>query len=259
VTALRNVGAIVGKEWRHYFGGPIAYVAFAIWTLLFGFFFYRSLYIFLRVSAEGQAQRFGGVSLNDFVIGGTLQTMAVITLFLTPILTMRLFAEEKRQGTIELLSTAPITEWQVVLGKFAGALSLFALMLLIGSLNFVSLWRYAINAPDWRPLLTGLLAMLLLAATCMAIGLLLSTFTSNQIVAATLSFGVMLVLWVLGHLDEPGSTGITHYVAQLGLVNHLEDMLKGIIDLKDVAFFLSATAFCLFLAHQSVESQRWRA
>ncbi|HSB61760.1 MAG TPA: ABC transporter permease [Vicinamibacteria bacterium] len=258
MTALRNVGAIVGKEWRHYFGSPIAYVAFFVWTILFGGFFYLSLGFFLQTSMRG-AQFGGGLSLNDFVIARVLQNMCVVALFLTPMLTMRLFAEEKRQGTIELLATAPLTDWQVVFGKFLGALGLFALMVAVGFLNFLVLWRWAINAPDWRPVATGALALLLLGGAFIALGLFLSTLTSNQVVAATLTFGLLLLLWILGWLDEPGATGVVKWASQLGLINHVEDLMKGVLDLKDVLFYASVTAFGLFLAHQSVESQRWRA
>jgi ABC-2 type transport system permease protein len=258
MTALGNIAAIVGKEWRHYFGSPIAYVALFVWTMLFGGFFYISVSIFLQVSMSGQ--RFGGgLSLNDVVIARVLQNMCVVTLFITPMLTMRLFAEEKRQGTMELLATAPLTDWQIVLGKFLGALSLLGVMLAAGFLNFIVLWAFATNAPDWRPVATGALALLLLGGSFVALGLFLSTLTSNQIVAATLTFGALLLLWIVGWLDSPGATGFAKIAGQLGIINHTEDLLKGIVDLKDVLFYVSFTAFGLFLAHQSVESQRWRA
>jgi ABC-2 type transport system permease protein len=258
VTALRNISAILGKEWRQYFASPIAWVALSMWTLLFGGFFYLSVGYFLEVSMSGQ--RFGGgLSLNDMVVARVLQNMCVVMLFVIPLLTMRLFAEEKRQGTIELLATAPLTDWQIVMGKFLAALSLFAVMLATGFLNFLVLWRYATNAPDWRPVATGALALLLLGASFIALGLFLSTLTSNQIVAATLTFGALLLLWIVGWLDSPGATGPAKWASQLGLINHVEDLMKGIIDLKDIAFYLSFTAYSLFLALQSVESQRWRA
>jgi ABC-2 type transport system permease protein len=258
VTSLRNIAAILEKEWRQYFASPIAWVALAMWTLLFGGFFYLSVGYFLEVSMSGQ--RFGGgLSLNDMVVARVLQNMCVVMLFVIPLLTMRLFAEEKRQGTIELLATAPLTDWQIVIGKFLAALSLFAVMLAAGFLNLLVLWRFATSAPDWRPVATGALALLLLGASFIALGLFLSTLTSNQIVAATLTFGVLLLLWIVGWLDSPGATGLVKVASQLGLINHVEDLMKGIIDLKDIAFYLSFISFSLFLALQSVERQRWRA
>jgi ABC-2 type transport system permease protein len=264
VIALRNVSAIVGKEWRHYFGSPIAWVALFVWTMLFGIFFYFSFSFFLEQSMRiaQQGMEYGGgmkISLNEYLIRPLFHNMAVVALFLAPMLTMRLFAEEKRQGTIELLATAPLTDWQIVIGKFLGALCLYAVMIGAGFLNFLVLWRYATSAPDWRPVLTGALALLLLGSAFIALGLFISTLTSNQIVAGTLTFGALLLLWILGWLDNPAATGLAKWVGQLGLINHVEDLLKGVLDLKHVLFYVSFTAFGLFLAHESVESQRWRA
>lgn len=254
MTAVRNVWAIVQKEWRHYFGSPIAYVALFIWALLFGGFYSLYFSYVLEASERGAMSPYGGggISFNERLIAPVLHNMAVVALFLTPMLTMRLFAEEKRQGTIELLATAPLTDLQVVLGKFLGALALYAVMLASGLLNFLVLWTHAITAPDWKPLLTGALALLLLGASFISIGLFLSTLTRNQIIAGSLTFGILLGIWILGWLDQP-------VLSYLGLVRHSEDMMKGVLDLKDVVYYLSFTFFGLFLAQQSVESQRWRA
>jgi len=263
VNALRNIGAIVEKEWRHYFGSPIAYVALFVWTALFGGFFYLVFDRFLTVSQRAMQQmEFGGgpkLSLNEWVIAQVLHNMAVVALFLAPMLTMRLFAEEKRQGTIELLATSPLTDLQIVLGKFFGALSLYLVMLATGFVNFLPLWYYATARPEWRPALSGGLALLLVGASFIALGLFVSTLTRNQIVAGSLTFGLLLILWIVGWMDDPMAGPVAKALAYLGLMNHVEDMMKGIIDLKDVVFYLSVTGFGLFLALQSVESQRWRA
>jgi len=200
----------------------------------------------------GQSEMGGGpkLSLNDWVISGVLHNMAVVALFITPMLTMRLFAEEKRQGTIELLATSPITDLQIVLGKFLAA---------AGLLNLVLLWYYATTPPEWKPVATGVLALLLVGACFIALGLFVSTLTRNQIVAGTLTYGLLLGLWILGWMDDPSAGAFAQAVAKLGLLTHLESLMKGVIDLKDVVFYLSFITFGLFLAHQSVESQRWRA
>lgn len=261
MTAIRNVAAIVEKEWRHYFGSPIAWVALAIWALLFGFFFYVGFNFFLQQSMRGGPEmQFGPkLSINDYVIRPVLQNMAVVGLFILPMLTMRLFAEEKRHGTIELLATSPITDLQIVLGKFLGALGLYTLMVLSGLVNFLLVWLYATVKPEWKPVATGALALLLVGAAFIALGLFLSTLTRNQIVAGVLGFGMALLFWVLGWLDEPTAGAATKVVAYLGITNHIEDLMKGVVDLKDVVFYLSFTFFGLFLSLQSVESQRWRA
>jgi len=262
MTALRNIGALIEKEWRHYFGSPIAYVAICIWTLLFGGFYLLVMNRFIVYSLRAGMSEMGGgpkPGLNDWVISGVLHNMAVVTLFITPMLTMRLFAEEKRQGTMELLETSPITSWQIIAGKFLGALALFGLMIAVSLVNFVLLWHYATTPPEWKPVATGVLALLLVGACFIALGLFVSTLTRNQIVAGTLTFGLLLGIWILGWMDDPSAGPVAKALAYLGLLTHLEDLMKGVIDLKDLVFYLSFMVFSLFLAHQSVESQRWRA
>lgn len=263
MSGLRNVGAIVQKEWRHYFGSPIAWVVLTVWTLLFGVFFYLNFSFFVQRSTMSAAQmEMGGgpaMSLNDWVIAPVLQNMAVVALFLAPMLTMRLFAEEKRQGTMELLATSPITDFQVVAGKFLAAVAIYALMLAAGFLNLLMLWHYATVNPEWRPVLVGALAVLLCGASFMGLGLFFSSLTRNQIVAATLTFCLALVMWVLGWIDDPTSGPFTQAIAYLGITNHLEQMVKGVLDLKDLVFYLSVIAFGLFLTLESVQTQRWRA
>ncbi len=261
MRALRNIAAIVGKEWRHYFGSPIAWVALFVWTLLFGIFFFFGLSFFVRQSAmTAQQMEFGPkLSLNEYVIRPVFHNMAVVALFLAPMLTMRLFAEEKRQGTIELLATSPITDFQIVLGKFLAAVGLYALMILAGLLDLAMLWHYSSTPPEWKPVLTGFLALLLFGSCFLALGTFLSTLTKNQIVAGILSFCLFLGIWTLGWADDPSNGPVMKVVAYLGVTNHMEGMVKGVLELKDVVFYLSFIAFGLFLAHQSVESQRWRA
>lgn len=261
MTAVRNIAAIVEKEWRHYFGSPIAWVALFVWTLLFGIFFSFGLSFFVKQSAmTAQQMEFGQkLSLNEYVIRPVFHNMAVVALFLTPMLTMRLFAEEKRQGTLELLSTSPLTDLQIVLGKFLAATGLYALMILAGLLNLAMLWHYSTTPPEWKPVATGFLALLLFGSCFIALGTFLSTLTRNQIVAGILSFCLFLGIWTLGWADDPTNGPVMKVVAYLGVTNHMEDMVKGVLELKDVIFYLSFIAFGLFLAHQSVESQRWRA
>jgi ABC-2 type transport system permease protein len=185
--------------------------------------------------------------------------MAVVALFLAPMLTMRLFAEEKRQGTIELLATAPITDLEIVLGKFLAAVGLYGLMILAGLVNLGLIWYYASTPPEWKPVLTGALALLLFGSCFIALGVFVSTLTRNQIVAGILSFCLFLGIWTLGWAEDPAAGPLMRAIAYLGVTTHMEDMVKGVVDLKDVVFYLSFIAFGLFVAHQSVQSQRWRA
>jgi ABC-2 type transport system permease protein len=265
VTALRNIGAIVQKEWHHYFGSPIAWVGLFVWTMLFGIFFYFGFTFFLEQSmrvAQQQMQYPGGgpnLSLNEYLIQPVLQNMAVVALFIAPMLTMRLFAEEKRQGTIELLATSPLSDLQVVLGKFLAAAALYLLMILASLVNVALMWTYTDNPPEWKPVAAGAMGLFLLGSSFLAMGTFVSTLTRNQIVAGILSFCLFLGMWTLGWADTPTAGPVMKVVAYLGVTTHLQDLAKGVVDLKDVAFYLSVIVFGLFLAHQSVESQRWRA
>ena len=263
MNSLRNIGAIFHKEWRHYFGSPIAYVFLTVGVFLFGRFFIVELAGFLRYTTMmAQQMEFGGgqkLSLNEYVIRPVLINSAVVALFLTPMITMRLFAEEKRQGTLELLSTSPLSDWEVILGKFLAATSLYGLVIVAGFVDVLTLWRYATPAPEWKPVLTGGFALLLLGASFISLGTFVSTLTRNQIVAAILSFCLFLFIWTLGWGNDPSVTGVWKLVAYLSVTTHMEDLMKGVLDLKDVVYYLSFVFFGLFLAHQSMESQRWRA
>jgi len=260
MSTFTNIGAIVRKEWQHYFGSPIAYAALFTWNLLFSVFFIFALNYFLEASLAPQ----GGMgappkpNINEWIFRPTLMNMAVVALFVTPMLTMRLFAEEQRQGTWELLATSPITDWQIVLGKFFGAVSVYALMIATSLLNFAVLFVYADPRPEWKPILTGALALLLMGSCFIALGGFLSTLTRNQIVAGILSFCLFLAIWTLSWLDNPMASNAVKVLAYLGVTNHMDDMVKGVLDTKDIVFYLSFIGFGLFLTQQSVESRRWR-
>jgi ABC-2 type transport system permease protein len=258
MTAINNISAIIQKEWRHYFGSPIAYVVLFVWTFLFGAFFTFGLSWFIAQSAQ-MGMDGGKASLNDHLIRHLLLNMTVVAMFITPMITMRLFAEEKRQGTMELLSTVPLTDMQIVLGKFLAALGLYALMIAASLSNFIFLWMYSTPVPEWKPVASGALGLLLLGSCYIAIGTFLSNLTRNQMIAGILTFCAVLGLLVLSWADDPMGGPIKKVVAYMAVNTHLNDLLKGVINLKDVLFYLSFTTFGLFLAHQSVASQRWRA
>jgi ABC-2 type transport system permease protein len=261
VTALKNVAYLVQKEWRQYFASPIAYVALTFWAVLVGLFYCLNLNEFIN-RATMMAMRGGYMkpSINDWIIAGTLYNMAVVGLFVTPMITMRLLAEEKRQGTIELLATSPITDLQIVLGKFFGALALYTVMLLVGVANLALMWHYteAGARPDWRPLLTGILGILLVGGCCIAVGLFASALTRNQIIAGVVAFAILLVFWMLSAFGEGAGT-LVELASYLGLISHVRDLVRGIVDLKDIVYYLSFITFALFLTHQVLESHRWRA
>jgi ABC-2 type transport system permease protein len=172
-------------------------------------------------------------------------------------ITMRLFAEEKRSGTIELLMTSPINDWEIVMGKWLAALSLYTIMLLVSVLHMAILFRY--GSPDWRPLVVGYLGLLLQGGCLLAIGTFVSTCTSNQIVAGAIGFAISLLLFVLNWVSEFGSSVTERVIGYFSVQAHFESFSKGVIDSKDIIFYVTMIALGLFLTSRSLESVRWRA
>jgi ABC-2 type transport system permease protein len=172
-------------------------------------------------------------------------------------ITMRLFAEEKRSGTIELLMTSPINDIEIVLGKWLAAVALYSIMLLVSVLHMAILFRY--GQPDWKPLAVGYLGLLLQGGCLLAIGTFVSTCTSNQIVAGALGFAISLLLFVLNWVSEFGSSVTDRVIGYLSVQAHFESFSKGVLDSKDIIFYVTMIILGLFLTSRSLESVRWRA
>jgi ABC-2 type transport system permease protein len=255
---MRNVIVIFKKELKSYFASPIAYLLLCIFAVIFGFFFYSATMFFVRQSMQMQMMGRGmPMDVNEYVIRPLLTNASVIALFLLPMITMRLYAEEKRSGTIELLMTSPVRDIDIVLGKWLAALVLYASILAISALNLSIL--FAFGRPDWKPILVGYLGLLLQGGCLLAIGTFISTTTKNQIIAGGATFAVCLMLWVLDWVSSYNETAWGKVIAYLSVVTHFEPFSKGVIDSKDVIFYLSMIFFGLFLTARSVESLRWRA
>src|SRR5256712_8195502 len=200
-TIMRNIFIICRKELRSYFVSPIAYLLLVMFALIFGFFFWNSLGYFVLMGMQSQMRgQEIPMNLNEQIVRPLLSNVGVIGLFFIPMITMRLFAEEKRTGTIELLTTSPIRDVEVIIGKWLAAMTLYACMLLFTALNFAFLFKY--GNPDWKPLAIGYLGLLLQAGGLLAIGTFISTLTRNQIVAGGATFGVCLLLWVISSVSE---------------------------------------------------------
>ena len=255
---MKNIWIIYRKEINSYFASPIAYLLMAIFAVIFGYFFYVATAIFVNRSVESQLQGRGmPMDLNEWVIRPLLMNVSVIGLFLIPMITMRLFAEEKRSGTIELLMTSPLKDMEVILGKWLSAVALYACILGISALNLAFLFLY--GQPDWKPILIGYLGLLLQGGCLLAIGTFISTTTRNQIIAGGASFAVCLLLWVLDWVSSYETATWARVVSYLSVVTHFEAFSKGVLDSKDVVFYLSMIFFGLFLTARSMESLRWRA
>ena len=256
MNTVRNIQAIAGKELRAYFASPIAYIIIGLFALLFGWFFYVYLSVFVRQSQQMAMMGGGTVNVNEQMIRGVLQNAAVIILFVMPMITMRTYSEEKRSGTIELLLTSPLTDFEIIVGKFLGAMGLFCAMLLVTMIDVAILFR--LGNPEWRPIAAGYLGLLLMGGCFISVGLLISSLTKNQIVAGFVTFAVFLMLWVINWLaDSSGPTGQA-ILSFLSITDHFDDFTKGIIDTKHLAYYLSFITFGLFLTAKSVDSERWR-
>ncbi len=256
---MTPVQAIIAKELRSAFVSPVVYVVGCVFLLIFGVLAHLAVQ-----SASMQAVRMmqlqGGmaqVNLNDLVFRPTFYSIAIVLLLSLPLLTMRLFAEERKLRTFEFLMTAPIRVNDMVLGKF---LSVFVIYLgLLVLTGFVPLIMSMFSSFDWNPVLTGYLGLILLGGLFLAAGVFASSLTENQIVAAFLSFGLLLVFWLLGAVGTlMGDTGPGNFIGYLSFIEHYDRLVRGLVDTKDLIYFVSGISLMLFLAHRVVESQRWK-
>ena len=253
---MRNIAAIAQREVNSYFSSPIAYVLIGFFALLFGWFFYVPLAFFLQQSMQMGMNPTQALNVNQMLVGPTLMNTTVIMLFLFPLITMRTYSEEKRSGTIELLLTSPITDVEIILGKFLGAMLLYAAMLAVTAIHIAILFIY--GEPEWKPIATGYAGLLLMGGCFLSLGLFISSLTKNQIVAAMATFAVFLMLWVINWIGTFVGPTTQAVLAHLSLTEHFDDFAKGIIDTKHVIYYLSFMAFGLFLTAKSVDSERWR-
>jgi ABC-2 type transport system permease protein len=253
---MRNILAIAGKELRSYFASPIAYVIIGLFALIFGWFFYVPLSFFNRQSMQMSMGMGGTLNINQMLIAPMLTNAGVVILFLMPMITMRTYSEEKRSGTIELLLTSPVTDTQIILGKFLGVLGLYGALLGITLIHTGILFIY--GSPAWKPVLTGYLGLFLMGASFLSVGLLISSLTKNQIVAGIATFSVVLMLWVINWMGSFVGPTTQAVLAHLSITDHLEDFARGVLDTKHLVYYLSFIAFGLFLTAKAVDSERWR-
>ena len=255
---MSNILAIAEKELRSYFVSPIAYVVIGLFAVLFGVFFVSSLTFLLRVSLQaGMMQGAPPININEYMIRPLLGNTGVIMLFVLPMITMRSYAEEKRSGTIELLLSSPLTDLEIILGKFFGALTLFGLMLAITGIHIGFLFWY--GEPELAPILSGYLGLLFMGASFISTGLLISSTTKNQVVAGMVTFATLLLFWVISWLADPtGGSTTGQVLAYLSVLDHFDDFSKGVIDTSHVVYYVSFITLGLFLTAKSVDSEHWR-
>jgi ABC-2 type transport system permease protein len=257
---MRNIIAICKRELLSFFVSPIAYFVITGFALLVGFFFFNYLAFFARMYEMSQMMAFRGgaelPNLNQVVVEGLFQTMVVILVFLIPLLTMRIIAEEKRRGTFELLITSPVSVSQVVWGKF---LSLAVVIITMLAVSFIfPLLLMVYGNPEIPPIISGFCGVVLCALGFASIGMAVSSFTENQIVAGVSSMVVLLLLYVIQAPAESLGGTSAEVLRYLSPIDQVQQFLRGVISLKALTYFASLILFGIFLSQRALEAHRWR-
>jgi ABC-2 type transport system permease protein len=259
---MKNVIPIARKELNIYFATPVAYVMFTLFVVIGSYFFLRLLGAYEQASL--QYMRFNAPELmdrlnfQDAIFRNLFGNLGVILIFIVPFLTMRLIAEERRTRTIELLYTTPVTPLDIVLGKYLAALVVLACALGLTLLYPILVQALAKDAGvEWRSVLLGYLGLFLLGAAYMSLGLFISSLTENVVVAAIITFVVLLMTWIIGWSAGEAEGWTRELILYLASVSHLDSFSRGTLDLKDVVYFLSVIVFGLFATHRAVEAHRW--
>jgi ABC-2 type transport system permease protein len=255
---MKNLWIIAKKELRTYFTSPIAYVVMTVFLVLVGFFFYSLMYWFNAQSMQmAQNQYYANqININQMLFSPLFHNISIILLLMLPLLTMRLFAEEKKIGTEELLYTSPISVGEIILGKFIASLLVLVAMLALTGLLAVFTFLY--GNPELAPVLMGYLGLFLLGASFIAIGLFFSSLTDNQIVAAVLTFGSLLLFWIISWASNAATGFWKEVLNYISIFQHFDNLTQGILDTTDIVYYLSFAFFGLFLTHTVIQSRRWR-
>jgi gliding motility-associated transport system permease protein len=255
---MKNIWSITKKELGLYFGSPVGYVVFAIFLFIWGYFFTGILRWFNDQALQMAQNPYYAqqININQVVFSSTFHNITIFFLLLLPALTMRLFAEEKKLGTEELLYTSPITASQILLGKYLASLIMLAVMLVLSAV--ACLFTFFYGNPEVAPLLLGYLGLFLIGAAFMAVGLFFSSLSENQVVAVILAMGANLLIYILSWSAYSASGLRASVLNYLSFLQHFDELVRGILDTKDIVYFLSFSFFWLFLTHSWIQSRRWR-
>ena len=255
---MRMTWIIAKRDLGSFFNSPIFYVVTTVFLIIYSFMFFNILNFFSFQSFQArQLQAMGmNLNLNEMVIEPTLQNMSVILLMIIPIITMRSFADEKKMKTFRLLLSSPVHLREIIIGKFLACMIVVAVMILISSYSVGFL--FLLGEPEPGPVVTGYLGVLLMAGCFVSVGIFASSLTDNQIVAAVLTFGFSLFMWVIGWGAQAVGSTTGQVLQYLSIVDHLDRFLKGLVDTSDLVYYLSFILFSLFLCHRVLDSNRWR-
>lgn len=276
---MRNTWAVCKREFAAYFTSPIGYVVVGVFALISGLGFTASFLFFAKITESPAMYAYSGIpDFEETFLSQFLVFCAMLIMFIGPLVTMRLLAEEKNRGTIELLLTYPLRDREIVFGKYLAALGMVVLMLAVVSVYLVIIRLHVAVEPV--VLGFGLFAVFLAAAAFFSMGLFISALTSNQITAGTLTFGLWFLMWILGKLGadlpvaNPAPAGwseglraaagfayalLRGVIVELPLDAHAGSMAQGVLQPRDVAYYVLVTAFFLFLTFRALESRKWRA
>jgi ABC-2 type transport system permease protein len=255
---MKNIWAICKKEIKAYFTSPIAYVAITVFMVLIGFFFYSLIWWFNSQSLQMAQNQYyyQQLNINQMVYSPLFHNISIILLLMIPLLTMRLFSEEKKRQTDELLFTSPISVNQIILGKYFA--SLFVLVVMLFLTGILSIFVFSYGNPELAPVLSGYLGLFLVGAAFMAVGIFFSSLTENQIVSAILTFGALLLFWILNWASYSAGGMWKSVLNYLSFFQHFDVMTRGIVDTTDLVYYLSFIFLGLFLTHSVIQSRRWR-
>ena len=255
---MKNSWIIAKRDLGSFFNSPIFYVITTVFLIIYSYIFVNILSFFSMQSMQsGQFQQMGiALNINEMVIEPSFQNMAVVLLLIIPIVTMRSFAEEKKSKTFRLLLSSPVHLKEIIWGKFLACMIVITVMVLISSYSIGFL--FMIGEPDIGPVLTGYLGILLTAGCYVSIGIFASSLTENQIVAAVITFGFSLFMWVIGLGAQTANSTTGQVLQYLSVIEHMDRFLKGMIETSDLAYYLSFIIFGLFLCYRTLDSNRWR-
>ena len=250
---MKNIWTIARRDFRSYFTSPVAYIIIAGFMAIMGWMFYFNLVHFIMSSSFSQGHN---QNITEGIIRPLYGNMNVIFLFMVPFITMRLFAEEKKQHSIELLMTAPLTLTEIILGKFLSAYLLILVML--GLTLIFPLVLVVFGNPDIGPIATNYLGLLLMSGCYVSIGVLFSSMTENQIIAGACSFAAGLFFWLISWASQSAGAVWSDVLTYLSLITHNMNFSQGVLNTSDVIFYLSFMGMGLFITHRILDSYRWR-
>jgi ABC-2 type transport system permease protein len=251
-----NILPIYFRELKSTFYSPVAYLVLFAFYLISGYFFASITTNYAQYSMMSASRGGGDMKLLEYLLAPFQGNVAVTFIFLLPLISMRAFSEEKKSGTIETLFTLPFSDLDILLGKYFACLTLLLAMLLPVCL-FPAFIADKV-ALHWPAMLAGYLGLFLLGATFIAVGVFTSALTENQVVAAALGFGALLLLFVLSWMESSASGFWKDLLQNLAIMNHFQEMSKGTLALKDLAYFLLFSGFSLFATLRVLESKKWR-